>query len=224
LTPFVTGNPLLQRLTSYLLDAGERVNYSNQRLAEHLRRVVDTRNVIESRRVQTLAGEIKHIVSQMETGGAVMSRQRADFHHLEADPLINLPLERPLFDPPEQIKTSERPRPASALLDTEALVALYDLFYIDDTVLRQNIDRLLMSRAEVTLAELVTSYPVGQGIAEVIVYLQIAARDARHSINRAMQDTITIATRDGVEKTISIPRIVYRRDVPESVEMSPNGK
>ena len=59
LNTFVAENAVLQRLTSHLLDAGERVNQSNQRLAEHLRRVVDTRNVIESRRVQTLAQEIK---------------------------------------------------------------------------------------------------------------------------------------------------------------------
>jgi hypothetical protein len=213
LNTFVAKNAVLQRLTSHLLDAGERVNQSNQRLAEHLRRVVDTRNVIESRRVQTLAQEIKYTVSQLEDAIVPLMSvsTRSPFHTIEGEPDIELPLERPLFDPPEQIKATERPRQASSLIDVEALTALYDTFYIDDTALRENIERLLMSRAEVTLAELVTNYPVEQGMAEVIAYLQIAAQDSRHSIDRAARDTVAIRTRDDDEKQIDVPRIIYRR-------------
>lgn len=213
LTPFVGENAVLQRLTSHLLDAGERVNQSNQRLAEHLRRVVDTRNVIESRRVQTLTQEIKYAISQLEDAivPLMSTGTRRPFYVIEGEPDIELPLERPLFDPPEQIQSTERPRSASSLIDTEALIALYDTFYIDDTILYENIERLLMSRAEVTLAEIVISYPVEQGMAEVIAYLQIAARDPRHSIDRAVHDTVTIRTRDGSERRIDVPRIIYRR-------------
>ena len=210
LTPFVGENAVLQRLTSHLLDAGERVNQSNQRLAEHLRRVVDTRNVIESRRVQTLAQEIKHTVSQFEDA-IVPLMSRRPFYVIEGEPDIELPLERPLFDPPEQIKATERPRAASSLIDVDALIALYDTFYIDDSILRENINRLLMSRTEITLAELVSSYPVEQGMAEIIAYLQIAARDMRHSIDRTVYDTVTVWTRDGDEKQVNVPRIIYRR-------------
>lgn len=213
LTPFVGENAVLQRLTSHLLYAGERVNQSNQRLAEHLRRVVDTRNVIESRWVQTLTQEIKYAISQLEDAivPLMSTGTRRPFYVIEGEPDIELPLERPLFDPPEQIKSTERPRSASSLIDTEALIALYDTFYIDDTILYENIERLLMSRAEVTLAEIVTSYPVEQGMAEVIAYLQIAARDPRHSIDRVVHDTVTIRTRDGSERRIDVPRIIYRR-------------
>jgi len=213
LSPFVVDNTILQRLTSHLLDAGERVNQSNQRLAEHLRRVVDTRNVIESRRVQALAREIKYTISQLEDAivPLINTSVRRPFHTIEGEPDVDLPLERPLFEPPEQIAAVERPRTASSLIDADALIALYDTFYIDDSALRGNIDRLLMSRSEVTMAELVTSYPVEQGMAEVIAYLQIAARDERHSIDRAARDIVTIRTRNGDEKQVEVPRIIYRR-------------
>jgi len=218
LNPFVAENAVLQRLTSHLLDAGERVNQSNQRLAEHLRRVVDTRNVIESRRVQTLAQEIKYATSQLEDAivPLMTTSTRRPFYAIEGEPDIELPLERPLFDPPEQVKATERPRAASSLIDAEALIALYDTFYIDDSILRENIDRLLMSRKEVTLAELITSYPIGQGMAEVIAYLQIAAQAPHHRIDRDARDTVTINTRDGDEKQINVPRIVYRRPDPQT--------
>ncbi len=213
LNPFVAENTVLQRLTSHLLDAGERVNQSNQRLAEHLRRVVDTRNVIESRRVQTLAQEIKYALSQLEDAilPLMTTSTRRPFHVIEGEPDIELPLERPLFDPPEQIKAIERPRAAPSLIDAEALIALYDTFYIDDAALRENIERLLMGRAEVTLAELVTSYPIEQGMAEVIAYLQIAAQNPHHRIDRDARDTVTIRTRGGNEKQITVPRIIFRR-------------
>jgi hypothetical protein len=141
---------------------------------------------------------------------------RRPFYAIEGEPDIELPLERPLFDPPEQIKATERPRAASAQIDAEALIALYDTFYIDDSVLRENIDRLLMSRNEVTLAELVTSYPIEQGMAEVIAYLQIAAQAPHHRIDRDVRDTVTFRTRDGDEKQIDVPRIVYRRPDPQA--------
>lgn len=211
LNQFVAENTVLQRLTSYLLDAGERVNQSNQRLAEHLRRVVDTHNVIESRRVQTLAQEIKYTVSQLEDAILPLMSTRRDFHQIEGDPTVDLPLERPLFDPPQRVTTIERPSPAPDSFDIDTLIALYDTFHIDNGILRENIERLLMSRYEVSLAELITSYPVRQGVAEVIAYLQIAARDVRHSIDRTARDRILIHTPDGEQRQFDVPRIVYRR-------------
>lgn len=211
LNAFVAENAILYRLTSHLLDAGERVNQSNQRLAQHLRRVVDTRNVIESRRVQTLAQDIKYAVSRLNEAIVPLMSSRRVFHMLEGDADIDLPLERPLFDPPEQIAAVERPRPASLLIDDDVLNALYDTFYIDDSALRENIARLLMSRPEVTLVELITSYPIEQGMAQLIAYLQIAARDIHHHIDHAQRDILPIRTRDGDEKDVEIPRIIYRR-------------
>lgn len=218
LSVFVGDNAILQRLTSYLLDAGERVNQSNQRLAEHLRRVVDTRNITESRRVQALAREIKHIVSQLGDEMISLMSSRAFEFSIEAEPDIELPLERPLFEPPEQITASERPYMASMLVDDDALMTLYDTFYIDETLLQDNIKRLLMSRSEVTLEEVVTSYPVKQGMAEVIAYVMIATKGHQHTIDRTIRDTVSITTRDGDSRMVAVPRIVFRRALKEVID------
>jgi len=222
LAPFVGDNTMLQRLTSHLLDAGERVNRSNQRLAEHLRRIVDTRNVTESRRVQALSGEIKHLVSQIqpEARKPLLSPRR-QFFSLEGEPEIDLPLARPLFDPPPRLLATERPRPASAQLDVDALATLYDTFFINEQALHGNIKRLLMSRPAVTLAELVESYPVSQGIAEVIAYIQIAAREPQHEVDRTASQTIIIQTpKDNQQKSITIPTVVFR---PKRRNLEVNG-
>lgn len=208
-------NTVLQRLTSHLLDAGEQVNQSNQRLAEHLRRVVDTHNVTESRRVQALSREIKHLVSQ--TGDGVMSFMvsRRVFYSIEGEPDIELPLERPLFDPHEQMMHSPPPITASSLIDTEALIDLYDTFFIDKDLLRDNIRRVLMSRSEITLPELTQQYPIKQGIAELVVYLLIATQESCHTVERNLSEEITINMLEGEESRVVIPHIVFRRAIKQ---------
>jgi hypothetical protein len=215
LNTFIDENAVLKRLTSYLLEAGERVNQSNQRLAEHLRRVVDTRNIIESRRVQTLAREIKHLTSQLDEAMIPLMRTRRSFFDLEGEPDVDLPLERPLFEPPEYLGATARPHLAPLVIDTDALSSLYETFFIDDTILRDNIARLLMSRPEVTLAEVSQSYPVTLGVAEIVAYLQIAARGPQHTIDHSMRDVLLIKTPNNQEKSVEIPRIVFRRTFPK---------
>ncbi|MDX2076208.1 MAG: DUF3375 domain-containing protein [bacterium] len=210
LTPFVGENVILQRLTSHLLDAGERVNQSNQRLAEHLRRIVDTRNITESRRIQTLSREIKHMISQLSHLSLFNSPRT--FYTIEGEPNIELPLERPLYTPAEQIIMTERPYSASNLIDDDALMTLYSTFYIDDTLLHENIKRMLMSRKEVTLSEVITSYPITHGIAEVIAYLMIATDEPNHLVDRNIQDIISIKTHIGDERDVIVPRVIFRRE------------
>jgi hypothetical protein len=180
-------------------------------LAEHLRRVVDTRNVTESRRVQMLSREIVHLVSQLGEDVVPMFNTRQTFMTLEGEPTIDLPLERPLFDPPMQVAASERPIPASTHIDMDALTALYDTFYVNETTLLENIKRMLMSRDEVSLVEIVRSYPIQLGISEVIAYLLIAVRDPQHSVDVAIADEIPVTTRDGVTKTLISPRVIFRK-------------
>jgi hypothetical protein len=216
LAAFSDENNILQRLTSHLLDAGERVNQSNRRLTEHLRRVVDTRNVTESRRVQELAGEIKHISSQFGDEIIPMFNARTIFYEIEGDPEVDLPLERPLFDPPEQIEEAEPPQLAPARIDPEALRTLYETFFVDNQMLLERIARLLMSRSEATLAELVNSYPINKGMSEVIAYMLIAAHEPQHEIDHTAYETITIHTPHHTNETVTIPRTVFRRDLPQS--------
>lgn len=211
----VGDNSVLQRLTSHLLDAGERVNQSNQRLAEHLRRVVDTRNVTESRRVQELSQEIKHLVSQLGDNMMPHMISRRAFFNIEGEPDVELPLDRPLFEPPEKVMPSERPITASALIDDDAIVALYNTFFIDETLLQDNIKRLLMSRLEVTLSELVQQYPIKRGIAELIAYLLIATRETQHTVQHNSHEEITINMSERETRRITTPCIVFRRAIKQ---------
>lgn len=214
LSDFAYENLILQRLISHLMDASERVNYSNQRLAEHLRRVVDFQNVTESRRVQALARDIKHMVSQFDDISLTNISRMRIFTTLEGDPAVELPLERPLFDPPIQVNQTTRPESAPMLLDAEALMPMFNIFYVDLLVLTDNIKRMLMSRSETTLLEVMTSYPITKGISEVIAYLQIAATTPEHQIETSRHDEINISTNTGQPIGLLVPHIIFRRAQP----------
>jgi hypothetical protein len=70
---------------------------------------------------------------------------------------------------------------------------------------------MLQSRQEFTLVELVRSYPVTTGVAELIAYLQLAARAEQHSIDRAQTDQVGIQTRAGDQRLVEMPRVIFRR-------------
>lgn len=84
--------------------------------------------------------------------------------------------------------------------------------YIDDTALRDNIRRMLMSRVEVSLSELIKNYPITQGVSEVVSYLLIAIEAPQHKVDHTDTDVITIKMVNGDEKNLTIPRLVFRRE------------
>ncbi|MEM7797791.1 MAG: DUF3375 domain-containing protein [Chloroflexota bacterium] len=214
---FQAENHILSRLTTHLLDAGERVNQSNRRLAEHLRRVVDSRNLVERRRVQALSREIKHLFGRLD-GDQILRGSRRIFFEIEGDPDIEMPLERPLFEPPERFESPEIPRSAPATIDLETLTSLYETFYIDQRRLREQIERLLLSRAAVTLAELTSIYPVTQGVAEIVTYVIIAAGEPQHEVDQNRFEEITVAHpldtqqngTSGPITQLSVPRLLFK--------------
>ena len=214
LLPFTQDNALLRYLTSHLLDSGDRVQQSNRRLADHLRRVIDTRYIEESQQVQRLTAEIKHLVSHLplDVLAHEMTSSRQSFFILEGEPSVNLPLERPLFTPPEIVTTTYPPYHAPERIAPEILLELFKAVSIDEGRLHDRIERLLMTRTEVTLAEVVNSYPIQQGIAEVIGYVGIAHRTTFYSIDFHTEDIIPIAQRNGDNtRHIIVPRVIFRR-------------
>lgn len=98
LTEQKTGNTLLRGLVGYLVRAGLKVEQSNQRLAEQLRRMLDEASLAESRRIRDLTADIKHLV--LEHRDKIPSD---DFWRMETIPQAHLVMEHTLFYPQETI-------------------------------------------------------------------------------------------------------------------------
>ncbi|MBE3561016.1 MAG: DUF3375 domain-containing protein [Ktedonobacteraceae bacterium] len=199
---------LLLRLPGYLVEAGEKVVQSNGRLAEQLRRLLDEHARAENQRVQELIREIKHEayhLSRSLPGNTILAE-------LEGPPDVELSMERGLWEPSRSQTFSEEPEQVREenLRDVD-LSGLYTQFSVDETQLQRQIETLLEHKPRVSLSEVLACYPVRQGLAEILTYCVLAARDERHSINAEASEEITYEGESGQRKVLIVPQIFYRR-------------
>ena len=82
----------------------------------------------------------------------------------------------------------------------------------DEGRLRERVAMLLETRNHVTLAEITTHYPITQGLAEVIGYIQLAARN-NSQIDGDQSETLFIEQNQGEGETVTqvaVPLVTFR--------------
>lgn len=195
----------LRRLKRSLIDAAAKVVESNRRLGEQLRKLLDEQNLAEARRVLELATEIKQTAVTL----AATPPQDNAFLFLEANPHVDMPLERPLWTPPIIVNFTDI-EPETAVLDLSVsnLEALFSQFYIDTNRLQRHIDTLLEQKPAITLAEIAAAYPITQGLAELISYVALASHHEAHQIDETAWEEIMLEENG---RFIRLPRVVYRK-------------
>jgi len=201
---------LLTRLPGYLVTAGEKVVHSNARLAEQLRRLLDEQTQAENRRVQELIQEIKHAANSLN----LSIPDNTAFLELESAPGIQLVMERDFWELPKTLTFDSQPASIHEEdLDDLDLASLYDQFSIDEEELERHIETLLESYPQIRLSEVLELYPVEKGLAEVLAYCVLAARDPRHSIDPDTSEEIVFASLTGTmqETVLRVPLVYYRR-------------
>jgi len=206
---------LLTRLPGYLVTAGEKVVHSNARLAEQLRRLLDEQTQAENRRVQELIQEIKHAAYSLN----LSIPDNMAFLELESAPEIQLVMERSFWELPKTLTFDNQPDSISEEdLDDLDLASLYDQFSIDEEELERHIETLLESYPQIRLSEVLEHYPVKKGLAEILAYCVLAARDPRHSIDSDVSEEIVFASLTGTmqETVLQVPQIYYRRKADAS--------
>lgn len=200
-------DPLLPRLPGFLINAGEKVVHSNFRLAEQLRRLLDEHAQVEMRRVHELIQAIKQKVYRLG------EELPADSVLLEVEgaPEIYMVMERDLWEPMKTQTFSAQPVMVSEeeLRDDE-LAGLFTQFAIDEAQLQRQIETLLEQQPQVSLSDVLASYPVEKGLAEVLTYCVLATRDMRHFIDPVASEEIVIEIA-GQQKCLRVPLIHYRR-------------
>ncbi len=218
----------LRRLKRSLVDAASKIIESNRRLGEQLRKLLDQQNLAEARRVIELATEIKQAAVQL----ADNPPRDQVLLWLEVDPEIDMPLERPLWSRP--ITTNYAGvQPAAATLDLSLvnLSDLFDQFYVDESRLRRHIASVLERQPIATLGEIAAAYPLTKGLAELVGYVALAARDEAHQIDERGWEEIPLIENDRAQNSriVRLPRVIFRRaelpsngSAPQQAE-SPHG-
>ena len=198
-------DPRLKRVHYDWLEAGEHAQRTVALLSQQLRRFLDDQAFLENRRIM-------EILRGIEAGALAVRGQPPAGDFIAIDdiaPTIELPMERPLHAP------ALKPALLSAAIaagdeDLDA-AALYAQFIVDKAALAQHVRQSLQQRAQVTLAELVGSRPLQQGLAELVAYLTLAAEPGRAVIDDTVEERVDWQARSGQHKSARLPRVIFSR-------------
>jgi hypothetical protein len=187
------------------LDAAERTQATVRQLSEQLRRFLDDQVWFENRRVIDILRSIESRALRFRERPAITVTMELD----APSPAIRLPVERPLYAPVQKARLrSDSVNDADEETDP---AALFEQVYVDPEPLRGGVRQALRGQPQVGLAELVTRYPLRQGVAELVTYLSL--RDEAFAIvyDDDHLDLITWSTADGRDRIATLPRVTYSR-------------
>jgi hypothetical protein len=197
---------IVDRIKTNLVDAGDKVNRSNDGLIEQLRKYVEQKNLSESRHILRSIEAIESLL--LENKDQLDAQQVL----MEIDGLFRpaFLMERPLFTPPLKI-SFEGTVIEEGAADTDTN-ALFGQFYVNMDELRNNVKTLLRTKSQVSLSEVLRHYRPTKGVTEILGYMQIATGDTRHYINDERAEKLDIMNVDtGVQYQLEAPLIIFNR-------------
>lgn len=194
------------------LEAGEHTQRTVAQLSQQLRRFLDDQAWLENRRIMDILRgiEAKAIALRVNPpSGEVM--QIAD-----TAAAIELPMERPLYNPTIKTKIAANALKSGDLGDTDAnLDALYSQVVVDSVQLTQHIRTALRTRAQITLRELCEIQPLQHGLAEIVAYLQLAGETFKAVVDENNSEEIgwrrINAAGEPITKSAKVPRIIFMK-------------
>lgn len=197
----------MELLRNNLIEAGDRTNRTTSSLWNQLRKYLEHKSFFENRRIH----------EQINEGLKLLFEHREiDFTRLPALEVddtvcIELIFDRPLYSPTERVKFAKQPLQEGKATGGSDL--LYAQFEIDIPKLKEQIKRMLKVYEQVSLAQLIQEYPIEKGVAEVVAYLDIAAKNEKRScISTDEQEEILIynsLTQQAFK--ITAPKIIFKR-------------
>ncbi len=198
----------LKKFNRFLAVFGSKVVTANRKLDEKLSRILSEKNVLERRKAIELIGEIKQMAHSISDARI----KENDFIIIEDEPLIELIDRYELSEDKDEIKDVLFPDGIGGNQTDEVdLTMLFNQFTIDKKKLIQQIGKMLESKTQVTLKEVVDYYGLKNGLSEVIGYFSIATENSHHIIFEETIDAIEINN-----KRINIPMIIYTKAAQEN--------
>ncbi|MFW2475379.1 MAG: DUF3375 domain-containing protein [Sediminibacterium sp.] len=197
---------LVDRIKSNLVDAGDKVNRSNDGLIEQLRKYVEQKNLLESKYILASIEKIELLLLEI--------KEKTDLPEnlMEIDGLFKpiLFMEKPLFSPPVKVEFNQQEvEQGTADSDTDVL---FEQFYIDVDELKNNIKDLLRYKQQVSLSDIVAAYEVKKGMAELLGYIQIATSDEKHYIHPDRKELLSISNSYSDNSyDVQAPLIIFKK-------------
>jgi hypothetical protein len=187
------------------VNAGAHVQETVAALSQQLRRYVDENFLEEERRINKIVREIE--------GKAVSIRNNPpkewELVINGIQPEIFLPLDRPLFSPPqrpeikdEAIDAGEEDVPADAI---------FSQVYVDKEKLKDRIGYMLQTQDKIELSQIIEHYPLDLGLSELITYLVIASETPRATFYPDDLTEVSWNDEEGKRRMAKMAKIIFQR-------------
>ena len=185
--------------------AGEQAQRTVARLSAQLRRYLDDQAALENRRIM-------HLLKSIEQHAVAVRDRPPSGDWMEIDdpaPTVDISMDRPLYSPPlKPVILDGNLLPGEGGFTADAL---YDRKYVDMEMLKGRIHKLLQANSQVTLEELVASFPLEQGLSEVIAYLSLAAEDRGAVIDDSARQSLAWTDPSGTTRQAVLPFVTFHR-------------
>ena len=195
----------LRKIKHYLYRAGQKVNDANDRMSEKLSRVISEKELAERIKVKEAINRIKELAltfierDQLPPIGI----------EIEENAAITMPMEKKLvLEKSETPVFDQRPNPSSHRIDPTELPELFSPYVVDKNELRERIEGLLEEKNQVSLKEILDTFPLEKGLSELLAYFSLADGDRNHIFDT---DTVELIEFDYKQnKYIEIPQITIQ--------------
>lgn len=192
------------------VDGSKHVQDTLAAVSEQLRRYVDENFLEEERRINQI---MKGILS---SAMALRNEPPAgNISELDAlSPKFTLPFDRPLFTPTAPIKMNEHDLIYGNGNERDDST-LYTHVSVDKTLLLHRIESMLQVHDEVSLLQVIHSYPMKLGLAELIGYLSLVQDNPHAVMLPQINEPISWQDADGSTHKADFCRIIYRCNMKE---------
>ena len=195
----------LRRVHYDWLEAGEHTQRTVAQLSSQLRRFLDDKAWLENKRIMEILRNIKsHASATIDIPPPALQMPMDD---MKLD--IILPMERPMYQPPLQ-SVIEAVALEMGAEDVDA-EALFSQVVVDKGRLKHALAQALQQQSQISLAELLHTHPLQHGLAELVIWLQLASEQSRCVVDEDKQEMLQWRTDQGLVKQVTLPHVLFVR-------------
>ncbi len=204
-------NHFFRKLKFYMMNECQKVNKTNFRISDGLRRSIASKKFLENKRLSEIISEIKIQAIRLKDNSVVKDLS----FEIDGKPDINLIMERPIFSPPQSVSLNDLPYEAGddSSYTKIDLASLYDQIYIDKEKLKDHVKDCLRYETQVSLGKIFEQFPTENGLLDVVGYFSLTTDGIAHFFDDAKKETIVVFSREtGKKYRITVPSLVFIKD------------
>ena len=195
----------LKNLKYELLQNADKITKISSKLIEQLRRFIDDRVWVENKKILELCKSIEKTSLYIKENPPI----KKAFTTLEDTKVsINSVFEKSLYTikQTKEFQNELKEEKLDINLDT-----FYDIFFIDEQELKNNINYFLQIKSQCTLENIIEKFPITKGISELVSYLSIAKNSTDAIVELDNKIDIKIKDENGDTKIVKIPKIIFTK-------------